>query len=224
MFLGHFGVALAAKRVAPQAPLGLLVLAAQWLDLVWPVLLLAGVEHVRVVPGITTVTPFDFYHYPYSHSLTWVLGWSGIFGMFYLRRLHDPRGAVVVALLVTSHWLLDFVMHRPDLPLAPAFGSKVGLGLWSSLPLTLVLELGILAAGVWLYLRARPRALSRVGSIGLWSYVALLVVIYLGSVFGPPPTDDLIPTGLALMALTSGLGLVALAAWIDRHRTTGDAR
>src|SRR6186997_681775 len=128
MFIGHFGVAFAAKRPAPRVSLGTLFLAAQFIDLLWPVLLLLGVERVRIAPGITRVTPLDFEHYPISHSLLAVLGWAVLVGgaHFLLRR--ERRAALIVAALVLSHWVLDLLMHRPDLPLAPGATVLVGFG------------------------------------------------------------------------------------------------
>ena len=131
MFIGHYGVALAAKRIAPRTSLALLVLAAQFLDLIWPIFLLLGFEHVRVVPGITRVQPFEFYDYPFSHSLTMALRWAVAVGLIYYLARRYVRGTWVVTVLVVSHWVLDFVSHRPDLPLWPG-GPKVGLGLWNS--------------------------------------------------------------------------------------------
>src|SRR6186997_1593750 len=125
MFIGHFGVAFAAKRPAPRVSLGTLFLAAQFIDLLWPILLLLGVERVRIAPGITTVTPLDFEYYPISHSLAAVLGWAVLVGgaSFLVRR--ETRGALIVAALVVSHWFLDLLMHRPDLPLVPGGSSRV---------------------------------------------------------------------------------------------------
>ncbi|HZS40787.1 MAG TPA: hypothetical protein VFF06_28335 [Polyangia bacterium] len=211
MFLGHYAVALAAKRAAPRTSLGTLFFAAQFLDLLWPVLLLAGVEHVRIAPGITRFTPLDFYDYPISHSLAAALVWSLVVGGGYFALRRDRRAAAIVGALVASHWLLDLVMHRPDLPLLPGGDVKtVGLGLWRSVPLTLALELGLFAAGVAIYLRATARA----GSIGLWAMLALLVAAYLGAAFGPPPPSE---SALAVSALALWL-LLPFAYFVDRRR------
>src|SRR6266702_1654805 len=140
MFLGHFAVALAAKRAAPRTSLGTLLSAALWLDLLWPVLILFGTEQVRIDPGNTAFTPLDFESYPWSHGLLPVLGWSVAAAVFYRARTGYRRGAAVVGFLVFSHWVLDFVTHRPDLPLWPD-GPRVGLGLWGSVAATLAVEL-----------------------------------------------------------------------------------
>lgn len=140
MFLGHFGVALGSRPVAPRVSLGTLFLAAQFLDLLWPVLVLTGVETVRIVPGITRVTPLDFVNYPYSHSLAAAVFWSLVVGGIYGAVRQWARGAAVVGGLVFSHWVLDFITHRPDLPIAPGLSARVGLGLWNSLSGTLLAE------------------------------------------------------------------------------------
>jgi FtsH-binding integral membrane protein len=213
MFIGHFGVALAAKRASPQASLGTLFLAAQLLDLMWPPLLLAGVEHVRIAPGITRVTPLDFYDYPISHSLLMVVAWSAVLGIVYFAARKDRRAAFVVGMLVLSHWILDAIVHRPDLPLAPGSDARVGLGLWNSFAGTLLVEGLLFAAGVFLYVRTTS-ARDAQGRWGLWSLAVFLVVIWLANIFGPVPQnlDQIAYAGLAMWLL------VAWAWWADAHR------
>jgi MFS superfamily sulfate permease-like transporter len=140
MFVGHFGVALASKRAAPQVSLGWLFAACQLADLLWPVLVLAGVEHFRIDPGNTAVTPIAFDHYPWSHSLVMNVLEGAALGAIYFALRRDRRGALVIALLVVSHWVLDWITHRPDMPLAPWSDVKLGLGLWSSVAATVVVE------------------------------------------------------------------------------------
>ncbi|HEX9049262.1 MAG TPA: hypothetical protein VF841_01895 [Anaeromyxobacter sp.] len=212
MFLGHIGVALAAKRAAPRTSLGTLVAASIWIDLVWPVLLLAGVERVRIDPGNTAVTPLDFEHYPWTHGGVAVLLWSLAFGAAVLARTGYRRGAVVAGALVASHWVLDAIVHRPDLPLAWD-GTKVGLGLWNDVPATFAVELGLLAAGLVVYVRAAP-ARDATGRRALAALAAFLVAVYLANVLGPPPPSV---KAVAVGGLAQWL-LVAWAAWIDRHR------
>ena len=212
MFLGHYGVGFAAKRFAPSVSLGTLMFASQFVDLVWPILVLAGVETVRVDPGNTAVTPLDFVAYPFTHSLATGIGWGLLLGLAYLVIRRNARGALVVGLAVVSHWVLDVVSHRPDLPLYPG-GPKLGLGLWNSLPATLAVELGLFAIGVALYL-ATTRPLDRTGRWGLAGLVALLLGIYGGAIFGPPPPSD---TAVAWIGLAGWL-LPALGVWVDRHR------
>lgn len=212
MFIGHFGVALAAKRFAPRTSLAALIFAAEFLDLIWPIFLLLGLEHVRVVPGITKVQPFDFYDYPFSHSLTMVLRWALAVGLLYYIVRRYVRGAWVLAALVVSHWVLDFVSHRPDLPLWPD-GPKVGLGLWNSWPGSISVEVLIFGAGIWLYLSA-TRARDRVGSWAIWSLIALLSLGWVAALMAPPPPDT---HQLAIGALVIWL-TVPWAAWADAHR------
>ncbi len=212
MFLGHFAVGFAAKRYAPRASLGTLFLAAQFIDLLWPLLVLAGIERVRIAPGITVVTPLDFEHYPWSHSLLMVLVWGVLFAAVYFLIRRDRRGGLVLGLAVVSHWVLDWLTHRPDLPLAPG-AERVGLGLWNSFAGTLVVELGLFALGVYLYVRA-TRARDRVGSWALWSLVVFLAAIYAGNLFGAPPPDAM---AIAWAGQAQWL-LVAWGYWVDRHR------
>ncbi|MDQ3998309.1 MAG: metal-dependent hydrolase, partial [Gemmatimonadota bacterium] len=126
MLLGHYGIALAAKRAAPRTSLGTLNLAAQLLDELWPIFVLMGLETVRVAPGLMAANPLDFVHYPITHSLVGALGWSVLLGVVYLAMTRYRRGAVVVGLLVLSHWFLDLPMHRADLPLWPGSDVRVG--------------------------------------------------------------------------------------------------
>jgi hypothetical protein len=214
MFIGHFGIAFAARRVAPAVSLGTLFLACQLADLVWPVLVIGGVERVAVDPGNTAFTPLAFEHYPYSHSLVTLGAWGGLLGVAYagLRRA-SGRMAAVVAVVVWSHWWLDFLTHRPDLPLWPGGSARLGLGLWNSVPGTLLVEGAIFAAGLALYARAtRPR--DRAGTIGLWALAALLSLITAANVLGPPP-----PSAAAVVWTANALWLlVAAGYYVDRHR------
>jgi membrane-bound metal-dependent hydrolase YbcI (DUF457 family) len=212
MFVGHFAVALAAKRVSPRTSLGTLIAAAQLLDLVWPILLLAGVEQVRIEPGNTAFTPLDFVHYPYTHSLAAVLLWAALFGGANRWRGGTRAGAWTCAGLVLSHWLLDALSHRPDLPLWPG-GPLVGLGLWNSVPATVAVEAALFIAGALLY-GATTRARDGVGRFGLYALLGLLALIAVGNVAGPPPpsTGAIGVAGLALWLF------VPWGAWVDRHR------
>ncbi len=212
MFLGHFGVALAAKKAAPKTSLGTLVLAAQFADILWPVLLLAGIEHVRIVPGLLAASPLDFTSYPISHSLVAQLGWGAILGIAYFLLRGNSKGALLVGALVPTHWVLDFIAHRPDMPIYPG-GPKFGLGMWNSLPLTILVEYLLFAAGIAIYLIA-TRAKDRAGNLALWSLLGLLAVLYAASLVGPPPPSVRV---LAFSALAIWL-TVPWAAWADRHR------
>jgi membrane-bound metal-dependent hydrolase YbcI (DUF457 family) len=214
MFIGHPAVGMASKRVAPAASLGVLVLAPMLLDFLWPVFLLLGIEHVRVAPGNTKFVPLDFYDYPWSHSLLMAIVWIVLFGAGYWMVTRHRRAAVVAGLLVVSHWFCDLLMHRPDLPLYPG-GPKFGLGLWNSVPGTIIVESLILIAGVAIYARM-TQARDRLGSAGLWAFVALLALAHIGNIMSGPPPDDQRVIAWASFAL---LIIPILAFWIDRHRT-----
>jgi membrane-bound metal-dependent hydrolase YbcI (DUF457 family) len=212
MFIGHFGVGFAAKTVAPKTSLGTLFLAAQFIDLLWPTFLLFGIESVRIDAHATAVTPLDFVHYPFSHSLLAVFGWALLVGGGYYAVRRYARGAVVLAALVVSHWLLDAVVHRPDLPLFPGSEVFVGLGLWSSLAGTLAVELMIFAIGVGLYLKSTR--VTRRRDFALGSLVAVLVLIYIENLFGSPPPDAM---AIAWVGQAQWL-LVLWGYWADRRR------
>ena len=172
MFIGHFAVAFAAKPAAPSVSLGTLFFACQWVDLVWPLFLLAGLERVEITPGITAFTPLDFVHYPWTHSLVMGVVWAAAFGLLYLSTRGNGKAALIVAAVVLSHWFLDLVAHRPDLPLAPGSETRWGLGLWNSIPATLLVEVSLFVAGVVLYVQANPgpgpdRALGIVGAAAI---------------------------------------------------------
>ncbi|HUT42166.1 MAG TPA: hypothetical protein VM011_12570 [Gammaproteobacteria bacterium] len=213
MFIGHFGAGFAAKSVAPNISLGTLFLAAQFLDLLWPTLLQLGVERVRIEPVAGGVNPLVFEHYPVSHSLAAVACWALLVGLVYLLIRREPRGAIVLGFLVISHWLLDAIVHRPDLPLLPGHDTLVGLNAWSSLPLTLVIEGSLFALGVWLYMRTTS-PVDAVGKWGLAGLMLFLFVIYLGSLFGSPPPSV---TAIAWAGQLQWL-LVLWGYWIDKHR------
>jgi len=213
MFVGHFGVGFAAKKVAPRTSLGTLFLAAQFIDLLWPILLLLGLETVRIVPGFTAATPLEFTNYPITHSLAGVLVWAVLFGFVYSALRRYPRGAWVLGVLVVSHWLLDAIVHSPDLPLAPGVDTYVGLGLWNSLLGTIVIEAAILGIGLWLYLGI-TEAMDPIGRVGLAAFVVVVVAIWLLNIFGPPPPSE---SAIAWLANAQWL-LILWGYWIDQHR------
>jgi membrane-bound metal-dependent hydrolase YbcI (DUF457 family) len=215
MFLGHFAVGLAAKRATSQVSLGLLLAAPLLLDLLWPVFLLLGIETVRIDPGNTAVTPLDLHDYPYSHSLVMALVWSLAFGAVIGHFYQSVRVALVGGALVFSHWLLDYISHRPDMPLYPGSETYVGLGLWHSIPGTLLVELSLFTAGIVVYVRS-TRANDKKGKLSFWALMATLVALYFAAIFGPPPPDvpSLIGGSVAIAAL------LGWAHWADRHRQT----
>ncbi len=213
MFLGHFAVSFSAKKPAPTLSLGTLFLAAQFIDLMWPIFLLLGLEGARIAPGATAFTPLDFYNYPYTHSLVAVVVWSIAFGAVYYAVKDNAGAALILGIAVLSHWVLDFITHRPDLPLMPGIETRAGLGLWNSVAATVVVE-GLLFVGAIVLYAQTTRAVDTVGSFGLWSLVAFLVIIYIANIVGPPPPDENV---LAYAAMLQWL-FVPWMYWIDKHR------
>jgi len=212
VFVGHFGVGFAAKKAAPRVSLGTLFLAVQWADLCWPFLLLAGAEHVRIAPGLMKLSALDFYDYPWSHSLAALIVWGILFAAVHWAFRRDIAAACLLGLCVVSHWVLDVLMHRPDMPVLPR-GPYVGLGLWNSLPGTLAVEGLIYAGGIAIYVRTtRPK--DRIGLWALWLLVGLLSAFWMGALFGPPPPN----TRVLAMSGLFGWILLPWAIWIDRHR------
>jgi hypothetical protein len=213
MFIGHLALGFAAKRLEPRVSLALLFVAAQFADLLWPVLVAIGVEQVRIDPGNTAFTPLDFVSYPYSHSLLLLIVWGVALGVVCRWLVSNHRAIVVVmAGLVVSHWVLDFVTHRPDMPLYPG-GPRLGLGLWNSIPGTLAVECALYAVGVWMYVRTTEAR----DAIGRWAFAALaafLVLAYLAAVGTAPPS---IPA-LYISALAGAAVLTLWSWWVDKHR------
>lgn len=214
MFIGHFAMGFGAKKFAPQVSLGVLFLACQLADLLWPSLVLLGIEKFSIEPGVTVLTPLDFQYYPWSHSLLAMLAWAVLFALLYTALRHaGKRAAIVIGLLVLSHWVLDVLTHRPDMPLTLGGATRIGLGLWNHPVLAIGVELSLFAAGVWLY-AAGTRALNRKGSIGLWALVVFLLLVYTANFLGPPPPSV---NAVAWSAEAIWL-LVAWGFWVDHNR------
>ena len=213
MFIGHFALGLAAKRAAPRTSLGTLFVAPTLADLLWPVFLLLGWEHAHVVPGPNPFLTLWLDDYPISHSLLTLAVWGALFGYVYWRRRGDKRAALVLALLVVSHWVLDFITHRPDEPLYPG-GPELGLGLWNWPVATVVVETLMLLAGVVIYLRT-TRARDGIGRWGFWGIMLLLAGSYYSTLFTATPTDM---RALATFSIVAAWLFVLLAWWVDRHR------
>ena len=214
MFIGHYALAFGAKRMAPAVSLGTLFLACQFADLLWPTLLMLGVEVVEIDPGNTLLTPLNFVSYPYSHSLVMLLVWSALFAITYrLIRGSRPAAIATLAVLVFSHYVLDVITHRPDMPITIGGTERLGLGLWNHPTGTLALESALFIAGATVYAAStRPR--DRVGNIGLWSMIAALGAIYFAALYGPPP-----PNTAAVAGAGQLLWLFVLwGYWVDRHR------
>jgi len=213
MFIGHFAVGLAAKSVKPSISLGTYFMAVQFVDLLWPTLLLLGAEQVAIEPGITEMTPLNFINYPITHSLLMAFVWAlGGFLLYYFIK-KDVKGGLIIAACVASHWVLDFVTHRPDLPLAFSESTKVGLGLWNNKALTVIIETLLFVGGLWLYVRT-TKAADKTGTYSFWGLIAFLLVIHVSNVLGPPPPN------VEAIAWAGHLQwiFVIWAYWTDGHR------
>ncbi len=215
MFAGHYGPAYASKRVDPRPPLWVLFLAVQLMDVMWSIFVMTGVEKVRIMPGFMAMSPLDLYSMPYTHSLPGSLFWSAVaFTAYRLwRGQGSARSALVVGAAVFSHWVLDLLVHGPDLLLYPG-GPKVGLGLWNHPAVEWPLELGILFVGLWIYMNA-TRPLTPAGRWAMPVFGVVLAGIQVASAYGPPPPT---PAAVATTALSSYLLLAAVVAWLERKR------
>ncbi|WP_114968483.1 hypothetical protein [Rhodoferax ferrireducens] len=215
MFIGHYGPAYAIKAIRPAMPLWLLFIAVQLVDVAWAVLVLLGIEKVRIVPGITASNPLDLYYMPYTHSLVGAVLWSlaAIVLCKPAPGVRKWRTAAWIGLAVFSHWVLDWLVHRPDLPL---YGDtlKVGLGLWNHPAIALLLEAALLFGGMAMYLR-RTTAINAIGRLGPPVLGILMLAIQCYVFFGPPPSS---PTAAAITALISYVVFAAVAEWLDRQR------
>lgn len=206
MFVGHYGPAFAAKRLERSIPLWVLFIAAQFLDVLWAPCVLLGIEKVRIVPHFTGSNALDLYYMPYTHGLLSAILWSIVFGVLYqsLARPADRRVSLVVGVAVFSHWLLDLLVHVPDLPLL-GNSAKVGFGLWNAPVLAFAVEIAVLAAGIWLYLATRPRR-----PVGIVTYGVILTGLQAWSTFlAPPPASVRAEATTALVAY----GVLAGAVW-----------
>lgn len=214
MFIGHFAVGFASKRAAPRTSVAILIAAALFADILWPIFLLFGWEHVRIDPGATRFTPLDLYDFPWSHSLLALLTWATAFAFIYWRITRYSIGALMIWIGVLSHWVLDWITHRPDMPLFPD-SARFGLGLWNSIPGTMIVELAMFAVGLWLYLRI-TRAKDRIGRYAFVLFVFLLGAIYIADPFSGPPNSvsALIWSGLIAEAV-----LLPWVWWFDSHRS-----
>ena len=215
MFLGHYALAFSAKKVAPAVSLGTLFLACQFADLIWPTLLMLGLEIVEIDPGNTAITPLNFVRYPYSHSFVALAGWSALFALIYRTiRGWRPVAIATLAALVFSHYVLDVITHRPDLPITLTGSRRLGFGLWNYPGTTLAVESMLFIVGTALYLSV-TRARDRIGRNALYALIVVLVAIYFAALYGPPPPNS---SAVAVAGHLSWL-FVAWAYWVDRHRT-----
>lgn len=211
MFIGHYGPAFGGKAAVRQVPLWVLFIAVQWMDVVWALLVLGGIEKTRIVPGLMQGSPLDLYYMPYTHGLLGAIALSVLLGGIVALVMRRNRGAVfaVVAACAFSHWILDLVVHKPDLWIYDDV--KLGFGLWRWLWISLPLELVSLVVGAGLYVRFVPA--RRYGNAVLWGFVALMAVVELYAALGPPPASAFAEARTALIAyavLALAAGLVDL--------------
>ena len=215
MFLGHYGLALATKKIAPKVPLTVLFIAVEFVDILWPFLLLSNIETVKVRPGFTQVTPFEFVHYPYTHSLFMGIVWGIATGFIFWLFKKDVRSAVIVGLAVLSHWFLDAVVHIPDLPLTPFGEFKVGLGLWNHKMATILVESLLFFGGVFIYARS-TKAVTTKGTWALWVMTVFFILANAYNLFGPPPEDSVMVLFTSFVILQAII--LGLAHWADKNR------
>jgi membrane-bound metal-dependent hydrolase YbcI (DUF457 family) len=213
MFIGHFAVGFASKRVAPSVSLGWLMIAPLFLDLLWPIFLLLGLEHVRITPATNPFFTLEFTSYPWSHSLGMTLVWALLFGLVYRLITGNGASAVVLAAGVASHWVLDWVTHRPDLPLIPGTAARVGLGLWGSPLATMAIEGAMFIAGVTMYLTL-TFAKNKVGIVATWAFIVTLLALYFATLKGPPPPDE---HTIGLLGFITWV-FAAWVFWFDANR------
>jgi len=214
MFIGHFAVGFAAKKFAPRTSLAWLIAAPLLSDILWPFFLLLGWEHVRIVAGFTRYNPFDLYDFPWSHSLLLCVFWATLFAAVYYAFARYTASAIAIWAGVLSHWVLDWITHIPDMPLAPGGGPRFGLGLWNHVAATLAVEIVMLLGGVLLYISA-TRARDRIGNYAFFAYVFFLLLLFIGDRFSTelPTVGEIIWSGLIAEVI-----LLAWPAWFDRHR------
>ncbi|NIS89302.1 MAG: hypothetical protein GTN98_04355 [Woeseiaceae bacterium] len=217
MYVGHYAASLALKRFEKRASLGVLFLAVQFVDIVFFPLVLLGIERLNIVENFTQSTHFELEYMPYTHSLLAFLIWSGLaYALFRWVIVKSHSVAVVVALAVMSHWLLDVIVHTPDLPIWNDASPKLGLGLWNNAIATYALEAALLLAGLWLYLRSTS-ASTRTGKYGMTIFVLALLLVNIANIFGPLQGDSTVV--LASTAVASYLLFAAAAFWLDTKRS-----
>jgi membrane-bound metal-dependent hydrolase YbcI (DUF457 family) len=216
MFIGHFALSFAAKKAAPKVSLGTLFIATQFVDILWPFLLVLNIEKVAIVPGYTKSNALDFLFFPYTHSLLAGIVWGLVVGLIYWLVKKDKQGALVVGLCVLSHWFLDLLVHTADLPLTPFGEDKFGFGLWNYVAVSLTIETLLFLAGVYIY-NGLTSAKTSAGKWGLWSFAALLIIFNISNTFGPPPPASM--TTLFATLVTLMVIIIGLAYWVDRKRT-----
>jgi len=215
MFVGHYSVAFAVKSAQNKIPLWVLFVAVQLLDFIWAPFVLLGLEKMRIAPGITAANPLDLYYMPYTHSLIGALVWSALaFLVYKVTSRTKMSTALIVALAVFSHWILDLIVHRPDLAIYDDT-LKVGFGLWNYRGLEFGLEVAILVAGIVIYLK-RNVVRSAVRKYSLIIFGVLLILIQTGNTFVSRPLSS--DHAVAVTALISYTLFTAVAFLLEKKR------
>lgn len=217
MFVGHYAASLALKSFEKRASLGVLFLAVQFVDILFFPFVLVGIERMNIVENFTQSTHFELEYMPFTHSLLAAMLWSiAAFALFRWVFVKKQSVAVVVALAVFSHWLLDLPVHTPDLPLWSDTSPKLGFGLWNNAIATYLFEAGLLLLALWMYLRS-TKAVSAAGKYGMVVFVAFLLLVNVSNIFGDPMVDSRL--GLSVFALSSYFLFAAIAFWLDQKRS-----
>jgi membrane-bound metal-dependent hydrolase YbcI (DUF457 family) len=215
MFIGHYAIAYAARRPGYLPSLAILFTAVQLLDLLWPVFVLLGIETFEIEEGNTALTPLKFTSYPYSHSLFFSFIWGVLFAVIYYAFTKNRRGSLLLVPLVVSHWVLDYITHKPDLPLSPFSDAKLGLGLWNSPVVEIILETSLFVMAVLLYFwRNKPKR-----RIAFWSLAIIFLIIYFMNIGGPPP-----PSINAVAWSANLMWLFVIWAWWIERPINGDKK
>jgi len=215
MLAGHFAAALVGKRAEPTLSLGTLVLAALLADVLAFALIAAGVEHFRIATDVQQ-NRWIGENIVYSHSLLMDVLWGALLAGAYLLWRRHARGAWILFAAVVSHWVLDVISHRPDMRLAPGVPGTVGLGLWNSIPATLLVEGGLWLLAIILYMRA-TRANRRAGNFAFWIGIVFLTLAWLQNISAPPsPGGSAI--SVALPSLIFFACAIGWAYWMESAR------
>jgi hypothetical protein len=220
MFIGHFGVGLALKRADKTLSLGLLFIAVQLSDLIYGVTLLTGAEKISIIAGANPLTSVEYIFFPYSHSLVATLLWAGLVALIFIiapfkSSLRKSKTAMVMGTAVLSHFILDAIVHNPDLDLLGNGAYKIGLGLWNYPFASYLVEALLMITGLWIYLRT-TKSIAFSGKYGLPILSVILLTLNAVNTFGPPITST---EYFAITMLTVYLATIAAAFWLDRKRS-----
>ncbi|KAA3633518.1 MAG: hypothetical protein DWP97_08970 [Calditrichaeota bacterium] len=219
MFIGHYGVGFALKKFDSILSLGWLFIAVQLVDIFWTILIFFGIERVEIVPGITEANPLDFVYYPFTHSLVAFIIWSLIVGLIvYFGKIKSSLSKKSLSLLlgfgVFSHFILDLLVHRPDIPLMGTDSIKLGIGLWNYSALAYILEMVIFIGGVFIYFKSKKQFIKS-KKIGLYIFTILLLVINLANLYGPPPENTQM---IAVVGFISYILFASFGFWVDSEK------